>query len=1210
MRIEMNFRLAIFIAVVLWLAHGSGIALSADERFRGLYSSFSWAACSFAASGVLLWVVTRLRRTHPGFVGAWTCLGLSAMSYTTADVLWTSQQLRSLEVPFPSINDYFYLGMYLFYGLGVLLLPKPRFSRAELLTYVLDLSSMTLAFCLVWWELLFLPALQSSAFTPAGRAVAISYVIFDVLLASALFLLLVRRNPYFIRQPLSLLMFSMAMMVSSDIIYGIQNAAGAHRAGTFIDLGWSASLLSMMLAGCAQLQALGGVSNGEAIALLQKRPQVPLPRWADNAPYLLLSLGLIVATLHYQTGDTFLGVPLLLSVGLIVLLVIVRQSYSLYENRQLTSHLASALRQRRQVEAWQQRHRTLLEYLAGGPPLQAALTRIVLAIEQELPGTICSILLVNGTVLRHGAAPSLPDYLVRATDGLPIGPQVGCCGAAAYLGKRVITENLFTHPNWVTARELMRPSGLRACWSEPILSSTNEIIGTFAVYRRVTGAPGAFEIDQVRSYAHLASLAIEAEQRNHALTQSERRLRGYFDIQLIGISVIAADGTWLEVNDKLCAILGESREEIVGRKICFERTHPDDLPAYLALLQQLLRGEREEFTCEKRYLRKDGKTIHVGMALRCVRKPDGGIDHLVAVTEDITTRVEREADVRLAAKVFAESGEMILIMDMEQRILRANRMFTEITGFAVEDILGRPLAIIVSERRNPEILKTLQAALAENGRWHGELWCKRKGGGVFPTWLNISAAGDEAGGVSHYIAVLADISTLKASESRIEFLAHHDALTGLPNRTLLQARFEQAQAQADRNRNRVALMFLDLDYFKNINDSLGHTVGDKLLQKVADTLKSCLRQSDTVCRLGGDEFLILLPEITDGNTAVYVAGKLQEGLCQSYEIDGHHLTTSCSIGISLYPDDGRDYITLLKNADTAMYYAKNNGRNTYHFFTGAMNVAATRKMHMENQMRRALLGNEFTLHYQPIVELRTGRLSSMEALLRWENPEFSDISPSSFIPVAEDRMLIQRISEWVLQHACEQIKHWRQAGVPIPSVAVNLSAHDFRRNNLLSFIVGILEGTRLSSADCLELEITETVLMADVETSIRTLRELTKLGIRISVDDFGTGYSSLSYLKQFPLHKLKIDRSFIKDLTTDSNDRGIVNAIVHLGNNLGLATVAEGVETASQQEFLMNVGCVQAQGYFIAEPMRPEKLLDWMQARGYWSRGATQAAGA
>ncbi|HTT07875.1 MAG TPA: EAL domain-containing protein [Gammaproteobacteria bacterium] len=1077
----MNFRTAILIAMILWLAHGAGILFGVDDRFRGLYSSFSWAVCSLAASCVLLWVVVRLRKTHPHFVPAWMCFGLSAVSYATADMLWTSQQLQSLEVPFPSINDYFYLGMYFFYSAGVLLLPKPRFNRGELLTYALDLLGMTLAFCLVWWELLFQPALQSNTFTSIGKVVAVSYVIFDVLLASALFLLLMRRNPYFIRQPMSLLMFSMAMMVSADIVYGIQNAAGTYRAGTLIDLGWSASLLSIMLAGCAQLEALGKLSDQEAIRLLKQRPSVLLPRWADNAPYLLLILGAIVAALHYQTGDTFLGIPLLLSAGLIVLLVVVRQSYSLYENRQLTSHLASALRERKQVEAWQQRHRALLEYLAGAPPLQAALTRIVLAIEQEVAGTICSILLVRGAVLKHGAAPGLPDFVIRAIDGLAIGPQAGSCGAAAHSGECVIAEDIYTHPNWGAYRELYRPTGLRSCWSLPIRSSTNEIIGTFAVYRRTPGAPTAAEIEQVKSYAHMASLAIE--------------------------------------------------------------------------------------------------------------------------------RVAKEADVRLAADVFAESGEMILIMDMQQRILRVNRTFSEVTGFSDDDVLGQPLNIIVSERREPGILKTLQTALSENGRWYGELWCKRKAGGVFPTWLNISAAGDEASSVSHYIAVLADISTLKASESRIEFLAHHDALTGLPNRTLLQTRFEQAQAQADRDRSHVALMFLDLDYFKNINDSLGHTVGDKLLQKVADTLKSCLRQSDTVCRLGGDEFLILLPDVTDSDITVHVASKLQEGLCQSYEIEGHHLATSCSIGISLYPDDGRDYITLLKNADTAMYYAKNNGRNTYHFFTESMNVVATRKMRLENQMRRALQCNEFTLHYQPIIELRSGKLMSAEALLRWDNPDFSDVSPSSFIPVAEDRMLIQGISEWVLLHACEQIKYWREANVPIPAVSVNLSAHDFRRKNLLSFIVGILEGTRLSSAGCLELEITETVLMADVDASIRTLRELAELGINISVDDFGTGYSSLSYLKLFPLNKLKIDRSFIKDLTTDSNDRGIVNAIVHLGNNLGLSTVAEGVETAPQQEFLLNVGCAQAQGYFIAPPLPPQKLLDWMQARGYWSNNTAQVAG-
>jgi diguanylate cyclase (GGDEF)-like protein/PAS domain S-box-containing protein len=1076
----MNFRRALVIALALWLAQGLGTVLITDGHSRALYSSFSLAVSSLVASGILLWVVIQLRKTHPYFAPAWAYFGLAALCFATAGIIRAGQQVQSPEVPFSPVADYFYLGMYLFYAAGVILLPKPRFSRAELLTYALDLSGVTLAICLAWWELLFLPALQNSTFALSGKGIAISAVALDVVLAGALFLLLLRRNPYFIRQPLSLLMFSMAMMVSADIVHGTPTAAATYRAGLSTGLGWSASMLSMLLAGCAQQQALGGLSNREGIKVLQQSPTTPLPRWTDNAPYLLLILGVVVASLRHQTTDTFLGLPLLLSVGVIVLLVIVRQSYSLHENKRLTTHLTSALRERQQVELWQQRYRTLLEYLAGAPPLEPALTRIVQTIEQEVPGAICTVLLVQDARLRPGAGPGMPDFINRALDGLPIGPHIGSCGATAYTGESVIAEDIFTHPNWGPYRELYRPTGIRACWSQPIRSSTNAIIGTFAVYRRVPAVPDAAEMTLVKSYADLASLAIE--------------------------------------------------------------------------------------------------------------------------------RAAKHSDELLATKVFAESGEMILILDAQQYILRANRKFIEVTGFGDGDILGQPLSILIPEQRDPVTVKTLQTALAGNGRWHGELWCKHKAGSFFPTWLNISATNDSGSGTTHYIAVMTDITTIKASESRIEFLALHDALTGLPNRTLLQTRFEQAQAQADRDQNHVALLFLDLDNFKNINDTLGHTMGDKLLQKAGETLKSSLRQADTVCRQGGDEFLILLPGLTESNIAGRVARKLRENLSQTYDINGHSLVTSCSIGISLYPDDGRDYNTLLKNADTAMYHAKDSGRNMHHFYTEAMNVAATQKMHMENQLRAALQRNEFALHYQPIIEMSSGRLSSLEALLRWRSPEYGDVSPSTFIPVAEDRALIHGISEWVLLHACEQIKAWRDAGAPIPAVSVNLSAHDFRRKDLVPLTVGILDRTGLRPAGCLELEITETVVMADVEASTHALRELTQLGIGISIDDFGTGYSSLSYLKQFPLNKLKIDRSFIKDLATDASDRGIVSAIVNLGNNLRLATVAEGVETASQHEFLVNAGCAQAQGYFFTPPLPPEELLVWLRGRGYWSEGAVRAA--
>ena len=442
--------------------------------------------------------------------------------------------------------------------------------------------------------------------------------------------------------------------------------------------------------------------------------------------------------------------------------------------------------------------------------------------------------------------------------------------------------------------------------------------------------------------------------------------------------------------------------------------------------------------------------------------------------------------------------------------------------------------------------------------------------------------------------MFADITERKASEARIAYLAQHDALTGLPNRALLQDRLDQALAQATRQGKRIALMFLDLDRFKTINDSLGHVTGDKLLQRVAERLRQCVRETDTVSRQGGDEFIIVLTGIDLPDEAGRVAAKILDQLDPAFEVDGQQLRTSFSIGIALFPEDGASPESLMKNADTAMYHAKESGRNTYRFFDERMNVNTLERLQLENGLRQALDRGELQLAYQAQVELASGRIIGVEALLRWASETLGPVPPSRFIPLAEECGLIIPIGDWVLREACRQARRWQDAGLPPVPVGVNLSALQFRRSDIVAGVAAALAESGLDGR-WLELELTESLLMESGPEVIVTLGKLKALGVRLSIDDFGTGYSSLAYLKRFPVDRLKIDQSFVRDLAQDPDDAVIIRAIIQLGRNLRLEVIAEGTETIEQMDFLRREGCTAAQGYLFSRPVPAEAIPALLQ---------------
>lgn len=588
---------------------------------------------------------------------------------------------------------------------------------------------------------------------------------------------------------------------------------------------------------------------------------------------------------------------------------------------------------------------------------------------------------------------------------------------------------------------------------------------------------------------------------------------------------------------------------------------------------------------------RDGSRVWLqGRAEPLMRDPLTGRSPVVLTVNDITAQRRAEEELRLAATVFDSSVEAIMITDSRRRILSVNKAFSDLTGFPPAAVLGQTPAILVSSKQGLAHYDGIWREASETGSWQGEVWQRRRDGSEFPEWLSIGAVKDRANAITHYVAVFSDITERKANEARIAFLAHHDPLTALPNRTLFQDRLEQALARAERSGSLLALLFLDLDRFKTINDSLGHLAGDRLLQAVAERLLHCVRDTDTICRQGGDEFIVVLADIGDAEVPARIAEKILRRLAEPFEVDGHVLGTSFSIGIAVYPHDGRSSDVLMKNADTAMYHAKEAGRNTYRFFTEQMNANALERLQMENQLRLSLERQELLLHYQPLVRIDTGEVVGVEALIRWQSDELGFVPPSQFIPVAEECGMIVPIGRWVLRQACEHAKAWQEQGQRELAVSVNISALQFRRDNIVQAVMEVLRDTGLP-ARSLELELTESLLMVHADEATETLQRLKSFGVRLSIDDFGTGYSSLSYLRRFAVDRLKIDQSFIRDMADDPDDAAIVRAVVQMGKTLKLEVLAEGVESRAQAEYLLREGCREAQGYFFCPPVTQEGLL-------------------
>ncbi len=670
------------------------------------------------------------------------------------------------------------------------------------------------------------------------------------------------------------------------------------------------------------------------------------------------------------------------------------------------------------------------------------------------------------------------------------------------------------------------------------------------------------------------------------LHESERRLRTIFETEPECIKVVDKKGNLVEMNGAGLAMLEATSLEEAQQKSLVEYVDPTDRDAFIALHHRVMNGESGVLEFKVTGLK--GTSRHLETHATPMRDANGDISSLLGITRDITASIHAKQQQRIAATAF-ESQEGMMVTDTEGSILRVNQAFTRITGYGANEVIGKNPRILSSGHHDAYFYQEMWERIKRTGEWEGEIWNRRKNGEAYPEHLTITAVKDADGRVMNYVATLMDITASKASEEEIKNLAFFDPLTRLPNRRLLQDRLQQALASCSRTGKSGAILFIDLDNFKNLNDTLGHDVGDLLLEQVAKRLTTCVREGDTVARLGGDEFVVMLEDLGENileaaDQTESVGGKIIATLNETYQLGVHAYDNSPSIGATLFNNNHQSIDELLKQADIAMYQAKKAGRNTMRFFDPRMQQSLSARLALELELRKAIEKHQFLLYYQIQVDA-THRPLGAEALIRWMHPEHGLMTPATFIPMAEETGLIIPIGWWVLETACAQLKTWEKEPLTRDLVlSINVSARQFHQPDFADQVQAAVEHYKINPSR-LKLELTESILLENIDITISTMTTLREIGVGFSLDDFGTGYSSLQYLKRLPLDQLKIDQSFMRDITTDNNDVAIVNTIIAMAQNMRLAVIAEGVETEEQRRLLLDGGCNQFQGYLFSKPI-------------------------
>ena len=686
--------------------------------------------------------------------------------------------------------------------------------------------------------------------------------------------------------------------------------------------------------------------------------------------------------------------------------------------------------------------------------------------------------------------------------------------------------------------------------------------------------------------------AIERSMAAQALRRSESRFRALFANAGIGVVLADAEGRVVEANPAFLSMLGRAEAELRGQTL-EAHAHPDDFRQCEALRAEVLAGGRDGFQMAQRYTARSGGTVWARLTCTVMREGDGRHPFTVTVVEDITERKRLEDEMRLAATVFANSGDGLFVTDADNRIVHVNPAFTLITGYQPAEVEGRNPSMLASGRHDREFFAQMWAALRRDGRWQGEIWDRRKDGEMFAGWQNIAMVRDAEGRVQNYVAVLSDITSRKEVEERLSYAANHDPLTRLPNRTLFHERLSRAIARAQRSQTLVALLFIDLDRFKQVNDTLGHLAGDMLLQQVAERLSGCTRQGDTVARLSGDEFTIILEDIQDPRDAAVVAHKVLRRLLEPVTLNAGEAHISSSIGVAIYPTDAGDAQTLLKLADQAMYRAKHMGRNGCQFHSEAVNAQAFERLALENALRTAVEQQEFVLSYQPIFDVVSGRAVAVEALLRWRHPDVGLVTPSQFLALAEETGLIVAIGRWVFDHACRQLRQWREDGHGDLCLHVNISTRQLRQPEMIEAVAAALENSGLPPS-ALVLEVLEAAVIDKAFDPSPLFARLAALGVGLAIDEFGSGYSSFAFLRRLPIGMLKVAQGFVRSLSQGQDETEIVTAIVALARGLHMTVVAPGIETTEQLDLLTGFGCDRVQGFLLAKPMEAPAMTAFL----------------
>jgi len=680
-------------------------------------------------------------------------------------------------------------------------------------------------------------------------------------------------------------------------------------------------------------------------------------------------------------------------------------------------------------------------------------------------------------------------------------------------------------------------------------------------------------------------------------TENARRL----EYALIGSS----DGLWdwnMETNDlylspRWLAMLGYKEDELPSTFETFEKLlHPKYKEAVMKMVDEYVKGKRANYAIEFEMQHKNGEWVYILSRAMLATNEDGTLVkpmRMVGTHVDVTQQKRNEEKLAQAAVVYNSTSEGIFFTDKNGIILRANRAFSEITGYKESEVIGENVSVLKSEKHSKEFYTLLFDTILQKGFWRGEIWSKTKNGVVYPELLTVNSIKNHSGDIENFVVIFSDITELKQKEDKLNYLAHHDPLTGLPNRTLLKARLAHTLGSAKRHSYKTALLYFDLDNFKNINDSFGHPAGDQLLLHVTQRIQATLREEDTFARVGGDEFIIVLSDFYSLEIITNKLAMLMKIFEQPFQLDAHEdLYITISIGVSIAPNDTNSVDELIKDADIAMYKAKNAGKNMYKFFDNDMSASAFERVMFESALKNAITKNEFEVFYQPQINFRDNSLRGFEALIRWRHPDLGLVSPDKFIPIAEETRLIIPIGEFVLEQVCMDIKEWQLKNLDFGKIAVNVSGVQCRFSDVSVLLQKSLSRHAVD-AKYIEIELTESVIMDDPKKWIEMLGSIKETGVEISIDDFGTGYSSLQYLTRLPLDTLKIDRSFVEHLPYDKQDCNVADAIINLSKSMGLKTLAEGIETKEQLDYLKERGCDTYQGFITARPMTKNDATQW-----------------